>query len=254
MGDGRRHRTVSEDLVATAQRSLLLGSLPPATLTDVMDAARLIEARRGELLRRPYDDALILVVNGAGIARTADLDRSFVVTGLLGPGEVWGISDTLGHPNLITEVEALTETDVLALSGPVLRRAIAQHPSLATACLRLAAAHLAVTNEESAIFANTSTTERVIERLLQLTERFGAPDRRDPGRVRIPLPLTQQDLASWARVSRESLVRTLQALRREGVVDTQRREITILDVDRLAARRTSARPDPAIQRMLHSIA
>ena len=46
-------------------------------------------------------------------------------------------------------------------------------------------------------------------------------------------PLSQQDLADWAGVSRDGVVRALTALRADSVVDTGRRRFVINDAPRL---------------------
>jgi CRP/FNR family transcriptional regulator, cyclic AMP receptor protein len=75
----------------------------------------------------------------------------------------------------------------------------------------------------------------VLHRLVQLADTWGRPSGRH---IEITLRITQEDLATWARSSRESTTKTLQELREAGVIATGRREITILDPGRLQKRST----------------
>lgn len=60
--------------------------------------------------------------------------------------------------------------------------------------------------------------------LLDLVDRFGAQD------GRLPFPLTQQELASMAGVSRETCARALRHLEQRGIVATRYRAVAVPDV------------------------
>jgi CRP-like cAMP-binding protein len=75
---------------------------------------------------------------------------------------------------------------------------------------------------------------RVCARLVELMARFGRPV--DDGAVTIDGPLTQTDIAAWAGLSREAVVRALHQLRTVGWVATGSRRITVVDVDAVVAR------------------
>lgn len=67
-------------------------------------------------------------------------------------------------------------------------------------------------------------------RLLELLDK---PDESTAGPVDIESPLTQQEFADWLGVSRDAIVIALQRLRADGVVETGRRRIRVLDVGEL---------------------
>jgi CRP/FNR family cyclic AMP-dependent transcriptional regulator len=71
----------------------------------------------------------------------------------------------------------------------------------------------------------------VARRLIELAERFGEPA---DGGVLITLPISQEELASWAGASREATSKALRDLRELGCVETRRRNITVRDVDALS--------------------
>jgi CRP/FNR family transcriptional regulator, cyclic AMP receptor protein len=79
-------------------------------------------------------------------------------------------------------------------------------------------------------YGERDTLGRVAMRLLELAETSGeALD----DKIRITVPLTQDDLAGWVAASREAVARALASLRKRGIVTTARREITIVDLDEL---------------------
>ena len=57
--------------------------------------------------------------------------------------------------------------------------------------------------------------------------------------MRIDAPLTQSDIAAWAGLSREAVVKALQSLRRLGWVATTPQGITVLDVAAVTSRASS---------------
>ncbi|MGW2312914.1 helix-turn-helix domain-containing protein, partial [Actinomadura luteofluorescens] len=61
--------------------------------------------------------------------------------------------------------------------------------------------------------------------------RFGEPASGQG--TRIPLRLSQAELANWAGISRETLVRWFRAWRAKGILDRRARPLTVLDVERL---------------------
>jgi CRP-like cAMP-binding protein len=82
--------------------------------------------------------------------------------------------------------------------------------------------------------SSASGEQRLAVTLLDLADRHGV---RDGTTVRIEMPLSQEELASLAGVSRATATRALARWRRRGIIRTGRRDATILDV---AALRTIA--------------
>ena len=68
---------------------------------------------------------------------------------------------------------------------------------------------------------------------IELCERYG--DRTDAG-IQIRLPVTQDDLGSWTASSRAGVASALRTMRELGWIETERRRITVLDLDALTQR------------------
>jgi CRP/FNR family cyclic AMP-dependent transcriptional regulator len=79
-------------------------------------------------------------------------------------------------------------------------------------------------------FAMLDSLARVARRLVELGERFGEPT---GDGVRVELPLSQEQLASWCGCSREAAVKALRTLREVASVTTGRRTVTLRDPDLL---------------------
>lgn len=74
---------------------------------------------------------------------------------------------------------------------------------------------------------------RVARRLLDLDQRFG---RMKAGVVSVKSPITQQEMADWAGVSRQAVVKELSALRDAGIVESKGSVMTIVDREALEER------------------
>jgi CRP/FNR family cyclic AMP-dependent transcriptional regulator len=107
-----------------------------------------------------------------------------------------------------------------------------QHPRIALVLLKVVLTRLREANRRQLEFAAFHTIERIALRLVELCERFGAPC--DEG-VRISLRISQEELAGWAGASREATSKALHDLRQIGLIDTERRSLTVRDVDGLRA-------------------
>jgi CRP/FNR family transcriptional regulator, cyclic AMP receptor protein len=218
---------------AALDASPILSALSPGELSRLFAHARTVRLRRDETLVRLTDDLLAIVLDGYAVSALVAPSGSSVVTGFLAPGAGAGLSVVLGQPGASSEVTALTPLDAIVVRGVDVREHLAESPALATACMRTLNEHLADACSDLARFAETSTSERIVNRLLELADRWGEPIRDG---IRIRIPLTQEMLASWSRSSRESTGKLLHDLRIAGVLRTARRELVITDLERLRAR------------------
>jgi CRP/FNR family transcriptional regulator, cyclic AMP receptor protein len=220
-------------LVQAVRSSALMGGLPSDLLAELLSSGRIVHVGPQEQLRRADDDVVALVLDGVAIGTLMADDGSQVISAILDAGATGGLPVVLGQIEAGMELTGLTAVDALLLPGIEVRRHLTARPELAHACLSTVTAELAHVRVEEARFAYTSTTERVVHRLLELAERWGEPV---DGRILIRLPLTQEMLASWSRSSRESTAKILHELRQSEVIRTGRRELTILDLERLQQR------------------
>jgi CRP/FNR family transcriptional regulator, cyclic AMP receptor protein len=223
---------------AIAQTSPLLGSLDHEERSELVRISRTVHLERGETLLRPEDDLAAVVLSGVAVAAVIGHGGIPVIVGFLGPGAATGFQVVVGQPEAGIQATALTPTDALLLRGADLRERVVRQPNLAFACLRVVTARLAEARNALARDANTSTTQRIVERLVELGTDWGEVVE---GEVRVTIPLTQDMIASWALASRESTARVLHDLRERGIIRTGRRELTILDMERLSARSQPAR-------------
>ncbi len=88
-------------------------------------------------------------------------------------------------------------------------------------------------NRKRIQFGASDTTGRVAARLVELVERYGKASERGS---EIALPITQEELGGWTASSRAGVAKALQTLRDLGWIETDRKRITVCDIDALRAR------------------
>ena len=111
-----------------------------------------------------------------------------------GPGALIGDQALLdGGPRAATVI-ALEPVEALAVAASAFRAYLSRRPELLFGLLSMLSERLRDSDRRLAQFAAADTLGRVAARLLELRELHGEPV---PDGVRITLPLTQEDLASW---------------------------------------------------------
>ncbi|XRQ15696.1 tetratricopeptide repeat protein, partial [Actinomadura welshii] len=148
---------------------------------------------------------------------------------LFGSGDLVGALGPWGHPQRGT-VAALDHVAALRVDRRKFRSLLAASPQVAEAMMHAISQTVTYGGRRHAVRA-ADHPQRLAYHLLELAHRFGEPA---PGQgVRIPLKLSQAELANWAGISRETLVRWFRLWRARGILDGRPRPLTILDTERL---------------------
>lgn len=155
-----------------------------------------------------------------------------IVLGFCGPGDVLGeLSVIGGHPRS-GDVEALEPVEALAIAASDFTDLLERRPSLSLALLRQVAKRFLDADRKCVEFGASQTLGRVAARLVELSERYG--EQVETGTM-ITLPISQEELGGWTGASREAVAGALRTLRGLGSISTERRRITVLDLEALRA-------------------
>jgi CRP/FNR family transcriptional regulator, cyclic AMP receptor protein len=188
--------------------------------------------RRGSALFSAGDTAqrVFLIERGWVTLRVATPDGREVILGLRGPGDLVGELSTLDGEPRTTAALAVDDVEAVVAPADVLTTALARDPDLAHELLRLLARRLRESDRQRLELAELDTLARVARRLLELAERFGEPSAEG---LRVELPLSQEQLASWCGCSREATIKALRTLREVAGITTGRRTVTLRDPELL---------------------
>jgi len=110
---------------------------------------------------------------------------------------------------------------------------VGTRPNIANQLLRHVIRRFRDSDRKLVEFGASHTIGRVAGRLVEMVERFGTVTAN--GHV-IDLPITQEELAGWTGASREAVAKALHSLRELGLISTERRQFTVLDLEGLERR------------------
>jgi len=213
---------------------------------------RLTPLERDELLRlgrvrryRPISTVFfegdeaheVLIIRTGDIKVSITLEDREVLLDVLGAGEVLGELSAIDGGPRSASASTLTVAEVVAIRATVFMTFLDEHPHAGLQLMRLIASRLRNASRRQVEYGALDGIGRVCRRLVELMERYGSPVERG---VVIATPLTQSEIAAWAGLSREAVVKSLHALRSLGWVSTEGRSIHVLDVHAVTARASFA--------------
>ncbi len=211
----------------------LLGHLTPEELDRLLAPARVERLDAGRVLFRKGDpgDRLYVVLAGRISIGTTSEDGKEVVFNVLGRGAVFGEIALLDGKARTADATAMTECHLLVLERKDFMPFLESHPEVAARLIAVLCERVRCVSEsyEDALFMDLPA--RLAKRLLILAETHGEPA--GGAGTRIEFPLSQQELAKMAGVSRESVNKLLRAWQNEGLIAHDHSHVTILDASRL---------------------
>lgn len=199
---------------------------PRAQLAQLARQARVQHARRGELVARAGERPSGLMAVGYGLVKLSLKGASGKVLRLVGPGETFGEVVLFLDEPLPVDATALSDTMLVVLPAAPLLGLIDRDPAfsralLASVCQRM---HALIVDFEAA------TLHGARERLAAYLDALA-----EPGSTVAQLPAAKTVVAARLGVAKETLSRLLHQFAEEGLIAVQRRSITLLDRERLAA-------------------
>ncbi len=211
----------------------LLGHLTPEELDRLLAPARVERVDEGRVLFRKGDpgDRLYVVLSGRiSIGTTSEAGKELVFN-VLGRGEVFGEIALLDGKARTADATAMAESHLLVLDRADFMPFLERHPEVAARLIAVLCERVRWISEsyEDSIFMELPAC--LAKRLLLLAETHGEP--REGTTTRIEFPLSQQELANMAGVSREAVNKLLRAWQTQGLIAQDKHHVTILDPARL---------------------
>jgi CRP/FNR family transcriptional regulator len=171
-----------------------------------------------------HSDACYIVRTGSFRVTREHSDGRAITLATLGPGDIFGELAMLDGEVRSASVEALEDSELLALPANEVRALLARHPEITVKLVAALVRRLRTANERISRQSFQTVPSRVAGVLTQLVAEEGPGG--EGGEVTIRM--NQADLAQLAGTSRESVSRFLADLERAGVVRPGRGRVTIL--------------------------
>jgi CRP-like cAMP-binding protein len=210
-----------------------LGRLPPPDRDALLAAGRGRRYRRGLPIFVEGDpgDFVVLLTEGRAKVVSATAEGTETILSVRGPG------DLIGELSAIVEEGTSRSASVIAIepvagcviSATEFRSIVDERPAVAVELVRTLAGDLRHADRRRIDNTGYSTTRRLARLVVELVTPEGVTGQT----VTLRMTMSQQELAGLVGASRESVVRALAALRRQGLIETGRRLVTVPDIDRL---------------------
>lgn len=219
-------------------------ALMQAPLFSALDAeaaaalrSSMVEGRvsRGDAIfteGEPGDRMYVILEGKVKLGQTSSDGRESLLA-VLGPGEVFGELSLFDPGPRTATATAVTDVVVIGLGHDNLRPWLAGRPEVAESLLQALAQRLRRTNEALADLVFADVPGRVAKQLLDLADKFGQPT---AAGVLVHHDLTQEELAQLVGASRETVNKALADFAQRGWIEVDQREVTLLDMERLARR------------------
>lgn len=157
-------------------------------------------------------------------------DAKEYTTGLYKPGEFLGYLPLLRDTPYAASAMALEDTEVLIIPADSFFALMYHNRDVSNKFIKMLSDNLSEKEEELLHLAYDSVRKRVADALIQLREKFGPQEQREP----FAISVSRDHLASMVGTSKECVIRVLSEFKDEGFVRTKQSEIMILRPDKLA--------------------
>ena len=160
-------------------------------------------------------EAVYVVLRGSVKVHLLTPDGAAVILAVLGPGEVVGemsLADSLGRSASVTTLE---ESIFLWIDRTNFRSGIEGSPVLARNLADILSRRMRLANAHLLSLAALDVPGRVASQILSLSREYG---KETTDGVRIPIRLTQSDLAALVGASRVRVNQVLGYLRKRGLI------------------------------------
>lgn len=227
-------RSVLEDGVDSSLQAAVeashLSIIPPETIGDLIGNASRYRVSAGSILRREADRErhFELVVSGLLRVYVSSVDGRTLTVRYCRPGSIVGaVSLFVSSFSMPASIQAVTDASILALPPALMRQAAEKDVLVARALFNELSERVLSFTAEIPGNAFATVRQRVARHLLDLA----VADRDESG---LTAEVSQQDLADSVGSVREVVVRILRELREEGILETGRGAIKVLDPVRLS--------------------
>jgi CRP/FNR family cyclic AMP-dependent transcriptional regulator len=178
-------------------------------------------------------EAAYVILDGTVKIRLEQHDGTELLLGIMRAGEIVGEMSLIDDLGRSASVVTMEDSYLAAMPRSIFWECLRTMPGMTFNLVGILSRRLRLANAQVQSLADQDVSGRVARQLLALAEEFGEAD--PAGGVRIPIRLTQSDIAALVSASRVRVNQVLVEHRRLGLlsVDDQHR-ITIRDRARLA--------------------
>lgn len=187
--------------------------------------------KRGELLYRIGEPLRAVYAIRCGSIKSYVLtnDGRVQITGFHITGEVIGLG-AMAANQYMSEARALETTMVCEVPIDVLEAYSAEMPSIRQQMLKIMSQEILDNQELMLLLGKKNADERLATFLLSLSRRF---QRRSYSPSQFNLSMSRSDIGNYLGMAEETVCRVFTRFQDDGLLTTERRQVQLLDQDRL---------------------
>ncbi|HEX6783446.1 MAG TPA: Crp/Fnr family transcriptional regulator [Sphingomicrobium sp.] len=201
-----------------------------AALAEISRNSRYVDARRDVISEGDKPRHVHLVLDGWACRYKQLPDGKRQIVSLFVPGDFCDVNVYILRA-MDHSIGAITRLKVAMITPEEMNALTTERPRITQALWWHELVTAAVQREWTLNLGQRSAYERLGHLLIELYMRLAAVGRAHDGRC--DFPLTQNDLADATGLTSVHVNRTLQELRRDGLIELERRQLQILDLPRL---------------------
>jgi CRP/FNR family transcriptional regulator, cyclic AMP receptor protein len=168
------------------------------------------------------EDTAYVVQSGLVKIVVEQADGTELIVAILGPGDVISALTIGESPDGAHSILSLDETKLLWIDREAFERCVRTMPALSANLFTVLARRVRLANERIEALAGMDVRRRIVRHLLFLAREYGQPAEEGDGSiVRIPLRLTQGDLAHLVGASRVRVNQSVSELRRRHIIENR---------------------------------
>jgi len=180
-------------------------------------------------------DVVYLLLDGSVKIYVDQLNGSEVILAFLGPGDTFGEMGLVDSSGRSASVVTLEKCECLAMDRQSFSNCMLKMSRLGYNLVRLLSGRLRLANEQVQALSTLDVRGRVARQFLAFAQRYAGEGATGP--VRIPLRLTQSDVASLVGASRERVNQVVVDFKDNGFLSVDaRHHFTVHDLKALVDR------------------
>ncbi|MDO8670075.1 MAG: Crp/Fnr family transcriptional regulator [Dehalococcoidia bacterium] len=177
--------------------------------------------------------ALFIVKSGKVKVFKTATDGKEQILGIFDRGDVFGAAPIFSGGKYPASAVAITPSEIYAFQKQDCLYLAQKYPKLTLGAMQVMTDRLKKAHELARDLASQTVAQRTAGLLVRLAGEFGV---QSGDGIRIDLALSRDDLAEMVGTSRETFIRALSRLAREGIISLVKRSIIIVDKQALLDR------------------
>lgn len=194
----------------------------------IINNRKIKKYKSGEVVYDEGNHANNIYLIKDGVVKSHKIDEfgKELITTIFKTDEFFGYTSFTDNVPYLESATTMEKTEVVAISKDELKKILKKNHKLTLEFIQLLADNLVEFKEQLLQMAYGSVKKKTASTILQFTEKIPT---KSVGTIKI----SRSDLASVAGIATESLIRTLSSLKKDGLIDIQGRNITVLDIEKL---------------------